>query len=94
MNSDQDCQFTSEEYKSYLKGQHIRQSMDGKSQWADNIMIERWFRTFNTEKIYINEYHSPKKLRKDIADFIQEYNNVCPHEALAYTILWISSLYT
>lgn len=85
LNSDQGSQFTSEEYKAYLKGQHIRQSMDGKSRWADNIMIERWFRTLKTEKIYINEYHSPKELRKGIADFIQEYNDVRPHEALAYT---------
>ena len=85
LNSDQGSQFTSEEYKSYLKGQHIRQSMDGKSRWADNIMIERWFRTLKTEKIYLNEYHSPKELRKDISEFIQEYNDVLPHEALAYT---------
>ena len=85
LNSDQGSQFTSEEYKAYLKGQHIRQSMDGKSRWADNIMIERWFRTLKTEKIYINEYRSPKELRKDIADFIREYNDVRPHEALAYT---------
>lgn len=58
--------------------------MDGKSRWADNIMIERWFRTLKTERIYINEYNSPKALRKDIGSFIQEYNEVRPHEALAY----------
>ena len=46
---------TSNEYKQLLKGLHIRQSMDGKSRWADNIMIERWFRSLKTELIYINE---------------------------------------
>ena len=75
LNSDRGCQFTSEEYKAYLKGQHISQSMDGKSRWADNIMIERWFSTLKTEKIHINKYHSPKELRKDITDFIREYND-------------------
>lgn len=84
LNSDQGCQFTSEEYKAFLKSQRIRQSMDGKSRWADNIMIERWFRTLKTERIYINEYNSPKTLRKDIGSFIQEYNEVRPHEAIAY----------
>ena len=84
LNSDQGCQFTSDEYKAYLKSQGIRQSMDGKSRWADNIMIERWFRTLKTEKIYINEYTSPKALRRDITDFIREYNDVRPHEAIAY----------
>ncbi|MEE0649358.1 DDE-type integrase/transposase/recombinase [[Clostridium] scindens] len=46
LNSDQGCQFTSSEYINFLKENHIRQSMDGKSRWADNIMIERWFRSF------------------------------------------------
>ena len=32
-----------------LKEKGIRQSMDGKSRWADNIMIERWFRSFKYE---------------------------------------------
>ena len=41
LNSDQGCQFTSNAYKTLLKGLHIRQSMDGKSRWADNVMIER-----------------------------------------------------
>ena len=84
INSDQGCQFTSDEYKDYLKSQGIRQSMDGKSRWADNIMIERWFRSLKTEKIYINEYPSPKALRKDIAAYVQEYNDIRPHEALNY----------
>lgn len=46
LNSDQGCQFTSQEYKEFLKENHVRQSMDGKSRWADNIRIERWFRSF------------------------------------------------
>ena len=33
---------------------------------------------------YINEYHSPKALRKDLADFILEYNDIRPHQALGY----------
>ena len=84
LNSDQGCQFTSDEYKASLKEQGIRQSMDGKSRWADNIMIERWFRSLKTEKIYINEYRSPKALRKDLADYIFEYNDIRPHQALDY----------
>ena len=59
-------------------------SMDGKSRWADNVMIERWFRSLKTEKIYINEFRSPKELRKDIREYITEYNSVRPHEAHKY----------
>ena len=58
--------------------------MDGKSRWADNIMIERWFRSLKTELIYINEYRSPKELRKAIRGYIDDYNTLRPHEALDY----------
>ena len=84
LNSDQGCQFTSEEYKAALKELHITQSMDGKSRWADNIMIERWFRSLKVEELYVNEYTSPRMLRKAIAAYIQQYNTLRPHEALCY----------
>ena len=84
LNSDQGSQFTSTEYKSLLKELHIRQSMDGKSRWADNIMIERWFRSLKTERIYINEYHNPRELRNSIREYIHSYNTFRPHQALDY----------
>ena len=49
INSDQGSQFTSKEYKALLRSYGIRQGMDGRSRWADNIMIERWFRSLKTE---------------------------------------------
>ena len=82
LNSDQGSQFTSDDYKQLLKSLHIRQSMDGKSRWADNIMIERWFRSLKTEYIYINEFRTPKELRRGIAGYIDTYNNIRPHAAL------------
>ena len=45
---------------------------------------ERWFRSLKTEKIYPNEFASPRELRKGLIDYINEYNKVRPHEALAY----------
>ena len=81
INSDQGCQFTSCEYKNLLRQYKIRQSMDGKSRWADNIMIERWFRSLKTELIYINDYASPKELRAAIRDYVEQYNS---HQSLDY----------
>lgn len=82
LNSDQGSQFTSDTYKAILAEHEITQSMDGKSRWADNIMIERWFRSLKTEEIYINEYGSPRELRKAIAGYIEQYNYLRPHAAL------------
>lgn len=84
LNSDQGSQFTSAEYKSLLQSLDIRQSMDGRSRWADNIMIERWFRSLKTELIYVNEFHSPKELRQAIRQYVSDYNTLRPHEALDY----------
>ena len=84
INSDQGSQFTSADYKAFLHGQGIIQSMDGKSRWADNIMIERWFRSLKVEELYPNEYSTPKALRKAINDYIRQYNNERPHEAIGY----------
>ncbi len=84
INSDQGSQFTGNEYKRLLNQLHIRQSMDGKNRWADNIMIERWFRTLKTELIYINDFRNPKQLRQAIRTYIEDYNSLRPHEALGY----------
>jgi len=83
-NSDQGSQFTSEEYTIFLKEQGIRQSMDGKARWIDNVIIERWFRSLKWDDIYINEYNSPRELRRGIAAYVRDYNELRPHQSLDY----------
>ena len=84
INSDQGSQFTSEDYTEYLKSAQIRQSMDGKARWVDNVIIERWFRSLKTECIYPYEYLTPKALRSGIREYITEYNTERPHETHGY----------
>jgi len=84
LNSDQGSQFTSQEYTEYLKARGIRQSMDGKARWVDNVIIERWFRSLKWDDIYIQEYNSPKELRRGIATYITDYNQDRPHQSLDY----------
>ena len=79
INSDQGSQFTSEKYTDFLSREKIRQSMDGKARWVDNVIIERWFRSLKCEEIYINEYQNPRNLRQGIAAYVQQYNNERPH---------------
>lgn len=83
-NSDQGCQFTSAEYKQLLKEEGIRQSMDGKSRWADNIMIERWFRSFKYEEVYLTEYNNIREAREAITRYIHTYNFERKHSAIGY----------
>ena len=74
LNSDQGCQFTSTEYKMFLGEHGIIQSMDGKSRWADNIMIERWFRSFKYEEAYLTEWKNIKEARQAVRQYIKTYN--------------------
>ena len=84
INSDQGSQFTSDDYVAYLQSEKIRQSMDGKARWVDNVIIERWFRSLKCDNIYINEYSSPRELRQGITNYICEYNTERPHQSLGY----------
>jgi putative transposase len=81
INSDQGSQFTSDDYISFLEQNKIRQSMDGKARWIDNVVIERWFRSLKCDCIYINEFDSPRALRIGITKYIHEYNYERPHSA-------------
>ena len=74
LNSDLGCQFTSNEYKAFLRENHVRQSMDGKSRWADNIMIERWFRSFKYEEAYLTQYNNIREARQAIRSYVKKYN--------------------
>ena len=74
LNSDQGCQFTSQQYIDFVKENGIRQSMDGKSRWVDNITIERWFRSFKYEEAYLTQYNNIKEARAAIKQYVHTYN--------------------
>ena len=71
INSDQGSQFTSDKYIDFIRNNGIHQSMDGKSRWADNIMIERWFRSFKYEEA-----------REAIGRYIYTYNFERCHQSI------------
>lgn len=86
MNCDQGCQFTSDDYISLLKDNNIKISMDGKGRALDNQRIERFFRSYKWEKLYLEEYETGQDLRKITKEYINHYNNNRPHQSLAYEI--------
>ena len=50
-NTDQGCQFTSQEFTGLLKDQGIQISMDGKGCWRDNVFVERLWRSLKYEEV-------------------------------------------
>ena len=86
MNSDQGSIFGSDDYVSLLEGKGIRQSMDGKARWRDNVLIERWFRTLKSECLRNSEYGTPRELEAIISKFVDYYNNERIHQSLDYDV--------
>jgi putative transposase len=84
INSDQGCQFTSEDWIEFLREWGIRISMTGKGRCADNIFIERFWRSLKGEEVYLNEYGSVKELKEAIDAYIEFYNEERWHQALGY----------
>lgn len=84
INCDQGSQFTSEEYINLLKDNDIKISMDGKGRALDNQRIERFFRSYKWEKLYLEEYDTGHQLRQITQEYIVYYNNKRPHQSLGY----------
>ena len=84
INSDQGCQFTSDDWVDFLKDNNIKISMTGKGRCLDNVYIERFWRTVKREEFYLNEYATIKDLRKAIGEYIEFYNYRRWHQSLDY----------
>ena len=78
--------FTSDDYINVLKDNHIKISMDGKGRALDNQRIERFFRSYKWEKLYLEEYETGHQLRKMTQEYIEHYNNKRPHQSLRYEV--------
>ncbi len=84
LNSDQGCQFTSEEWVTFLQAEGIKISMTGKGRCLDNVYIERFWRSVKREEFYLKEYKNIQELKKSIGDYIEFYNHKRFHQALDY----------
>ena len=84
LNTDQGVQFTSGEWVNTVEAAGIKISMDGIGRWADNIYIERFWRTAKHEYILLHSFESVKSARKAIGEFIEIYNYKRLHQSLSY----------
>lgn len=83
-NSDQGCQFTSEDFISVLESMKIKISMDSVGRAYDNIIIERFFRTLKYEDIYLKNYDSIESLKVGMKKYLMFYNNERYHSTFNY----------
>jgi putative transposase len=81
-NTDQGCQFTSHPFIEHLRQHGIRQSMDGRGCWRDNVFVERLWRSIKYEEVYLHAYESVSQARSGIARYLAFYNTARPHSSL------------
>lgn len=79
-NTDQGCQFTSEEWIGRLEDLGVRISMDGRGRWMDNVFIERLWRSLKYEEIYLKEYATLFTLQAGLEHWFRQYNGWRPHQ--------------
>ena len=83
-NTGQGSQFTSREFTQVLRDHGVRISMDGKGRYADNIFLERLWRTVKYEEVYLKAYADAKEARRELGAYFRFYNDQRPHQALGY----------
>jgi putative transposase len=84
IHTDQGSQFTTEEWVALVEDLNIKVSMSSKGRALDNIFIERWWRSFKHENLFLNQYQTLRALRKGIENYIEFYNRERFHQALNY----------
>ena len=81
-NTDQGCQFSSDDWIGILQNHNIKISMDGRGRALDNVFIERLWRSVKYEEIYLNEYDDGHALYRGLSTYFAFYNQERRHSAL------------
>lgn len=85
-NTDQGSQFTAELYLDMLRSKGILISMDGKGRAIDNIFIERFWRSYKYEYLYLNPPNGGLELYQGTEEYMRFYNHERPHQSLTYRV--------
>lgn len=93
-NTDQGAaEYTSELFTSFILGQDIRLSMDGRGRATDSAFIERLWRSIKYEKLYLHEYRTGKELYDMVDEYMIYYNTARRHSSIGddYPCNWYQS---
>ena len=83
-HSDQGSNYTSNTFVEYLRYCNIRQSFSRKSVPYDNSVMESFFKSMKTEKLYRTNFRSEREIKMAVKDYINYYNTNRPHSMLNY----------
>lgn len=81
-NTDQGCQYTSDEFTGLLEKEDVQISMDGKGRALDNIYVERLWRSLKYEEVYLKSYDDMKKADESLSQYFLFFNTERRHQSL------------
>ena len=87
-NTDQGCQFTSQEFTSVLLDNQIQISMDSRGRALDNIFVERLWRTVKYEDVYLKGYQTIPDAQVGLREYFDYYNMERRHSSLKHKTPW------
>ncbi len=83
MHTDRGSQFMGRSFRKVLESAGIKASA-GERGYKDNIYMERFFRTYKWEYIYLMEKMELKELKEKTEVWVRYYNSERLHQALGY----------
>ena len=75
VHSDQGSQYTSDEWRAFLKAHGLEQSMSRRGNCYDNAVAESFFQLLKRERIRQQVYKNREEARRDIFDYIEMFYN-------------------
>jgi putative transposase len=75
IHSDQGAQFTSQEWRDFLKDHNLEASMSRRGNCYDNAVAESFFASLKTERIRRKIYKTRQEARQDVFDYIELFYN-------------------
>lgn len=82
-NTDQGSQFTARNFLDVLRQHQIAISMDGRGRALDNVFIERLWRSYKYEYLYLSCPDSGPALHQGTEQYFGHFNHQRPHSSLA-----------
>lgn len=81
-HSDQGTQYTAYEFRKHLRTIGVKQSYSNPGTPLDNAVAESFFACMKREELSHSYYHEEEELRQVVADYVDFFNNMRPHQKL------------
>lgn len=82
LRSDNGLIFGAEDFHKVVRSAGIKQEFITPYTPEQNGLIERWFRTFKTECLWLRQYETAEEARSAITSFIDVNHNERPHRSI------------